>query len=68
MLDTVKKTGIICTGNNRKKVIANKTVTYEDDQTAQRHDKLWTVDIYSTLGPAYVAVWKHCHDNDASLP
>ena len=70
MLDTVqeknsRQTDFICIGNNTKRVIAYKTVTSEDDQIAQRHKKLGTVDIYSTLGSGNVAVKIYGHDNNA---
>ena len=60
-----RQTDAICIGNNTKKVIV--TVTSEDDKIAQRHEKLGTASIYSTLGSANVTVRKHCHDNNASI-
>ena len=62
-----RQTDVICIGNDTKKVIAYKTVTSEDDPIAQRHEKLGTASIYSTLGSANVTVQKHCHDNNASI-
>ena len=57
-----RKTDFICIGYNTKRVISYKTVTSEDDQIAQRHEKLGTVDIYSTLGSDNFAVQKYSHD------
>ena len=70
MLDNVqeknsRQTDFICIGNNRKRVIAYKNATSEDDQVAQRHKKLGTVDIYSILGSDNNAVKIYGHDNNA---
>ena len=70
MLDTVqeknsRQTDFICIGNNTKRMIAYKTVASEDDQIAQRHKNLGTVDIYSTPGSDNVAVKIYGHNNNA---
>ena len=57
-----KDTSVVCIGDRSHKVLRHESITKEDDQLTQRHEKIGTKQIYDYFDQNEVPIRIHTHD------